>query len=79
MFIVGLAEIHADDYGKFVEEAQKANLLFNQTYHVVEGEVMKSGYSFAKSWRSEENDQIIFEYSTVGDERVRRNHSALQP
>ena len=75
--IVSLAATYNDDYVSFVSEATKANSLFNKTYHVVEGETMKIGYEFAKVWRSELNNDIIFEYGTQNDAAVRDNHSAL--
>jgi hypothetical protein len=73
-----LTATYQQDYNTFIKEARKANSLFNKTYHVVEGEVMEAGYAFAKVWRSESNENIIFEYTTVGDKRVRANHSALE-
>ena len=75
--IVSLASTYNDDYETFVLEATKANSLFNKTYHVVEGETMRIGYEFASVWRSELNDEIIFEYGTQKDAEVRDDHSAL--
>jgi len=75
--IVSLASTYNDDYVKFVSEATKANSLFNKTYHVVEGDTMRVGYEFARVWRSEENDEVIFEYGTQNDAHVRDNHSVL--
>ena len=75
--IVSLATTYNDDYATFVAEATKANSLFNKTYHVVEGETMRVGYEFAKVWRSELNNEIIFEYGTQNDAAVRNDHMAL--
>jgi len=75
--ISSLAPLYQGDYEGFVAEADKATRLFNKTYHVVEGDAMQVGYAFAKVWRAESDDQIIFEYGTAGDDRVRPNHRAL--
>jgi hypothetical protein len=77
MVIASLADTYSEDYATFVIEAKKANSLFNKTYHVVEGEVSRTAYEFANVWRSETDDQVIFQYGTAGDERVRADHAAL--
>lgn len=75
--ILSLASTYNDDYETFVSEVRKANSLFNQTYHVVEAETMRVGYEFAKTWRLEENSEVIFQYGTQNDANVRDGHSAL--
>ncbi len=72
-----MAKTYENDYAKFADEAMKANRLFNKTYHVVEGETAQVAYEFSKSWRSEDDSQSIYQYKTVGDDRVRANHSVL--
>ena len=76
--ISSLASLYQGDYQTFVMESNKAVSLFNKTYHVVEGDAMQVGYSFAKVWRGESDDQVIFEYGTAGDDRVRPDHRALE-
>jgi hypothetical protein len=65
-------------YGLFVEEANKANILFNKTWHEVEGHAMQVGYNFAKGWREDSNYESIFQYKTQGDANVRDTHYALE-
>lgn len=75
--ISSLADQYSEDYQMFFGESMKANSLFNKTYHVVEGEVATSAYSFAKDWRAESDSQVIFQYATAADERVRADHASL--
>ena len=63
-------------FENFTAEAKKANRLFNNTYNKVESGLFEVSYEGANTWRSS-NDDDILEYATVGDNRVRHNHSIL--